>query len=148
LFAGGVFFAASVGGVAGVADSIGGCILAALPYVILFISAGGGAGDAKMMGAIGAWVGLKGGAVALVCVAVAGALVALIWAWRDGKLRRLGISLISIIGRCIPTTSGVVGWRLPARGAAQPQPADTMPYGLAILIGTMAASACVWFAHR
>ena len=42
-----------VGGWAGLADSVAGCLLLAIPYVLLFVFAGGGAGDAKLMGAIG-----------------------------------------------------------------------------------------------
>ena len=34
-----------------------GALLLGIPFVILFLIAGGGAGDAKMMAAIGAWVG-------------------------------------------------------------------------------------------
>ena len=46
------------GGLSGLAQSVGACILLALPFVLLFIFANGGAGDAKLMGAIGAWIGL------------------------------------------------------------------------------------------
>jgi prepilin peptidase CpaA len=70
-FVGGLCFAACLGGFAGLEESIGGCVLTAAPYLILFLWAGGGAGDAKMMGAIGAWVGLAGGAIVLLCVALA-----------------------------------------------------------------------------
>jgi Flp pilus assembly protein protease CpaA len=149
LFAGGVCLAACVGGVGGVVDSLAGCILASLPYVILFIWAGGGAGDAKMMGAIGAWVGLKGGTIVLVCVALAGAIVAVIWAWRGGRMRRLAADLYAIVARAVCAAGGVAGWRNSSlRVATQPYPADAMPYGLAILMGMLTASAVVWFCRQ
>ena len=37
----------------------------ACPYVALFLFAGGGGGDAKLMGAIGAWVGFASGVIVL-----------------------------------------------------------------------------------
>ena len=40
-------------GGSGLLESAGACFLLALPFVLLFIFAGGGAGDAKLMGAIG-----------------------------------------------------------------------------------------------
>ena len=52
---------------------------------MLFVFAGGGAGDAKMMGALGAWLGLANGVVALVAVALSGAVIGLGYALIKGK---------------------------------------------------------------
>src|SRR4030042_1876767 len=60
------------GGLEGLGDAALGCIVVAGPYVLLFLFAGGGAGDAKMMGGVGAWLRLTEGVVALVGVAVTG----------------------------------------------------------------------------
>ena len=65
LLAVGLIWAACFGGLAGLLEALGACALLALPYVLLFIFVGGGAGDAKLMGAIGAWLGLRYGLVAL-----------------------------------------------------------------------------------
>lgn len=80
VFLSGVGWSAWVGGVGGVCESIGGSILLALPFVVLFAVAGGGAGDAKLMGALGAWLGIVNGLVTLMAVVVAGALGGLVFA--------------------------------------------------------------------
>ena len=64
-------------GMGGLGEALAACVLVSLPYVLLFVFAGGGAGDAKMMGAIGTWLGLRAGCVALVAVAVVGAVFGL-----------------------------------------------------------------------
>ena len=77
LLVSGIAWHAWVGGLPGVGDSLLGCFVASLPFLVLFLYAGGGAGDAKMMGAVGAWLGLAQGVVALVAVVCAGAIVGL-----------------------------------------------------------------------
>ena len=147
VLAGGLCFATCVGGPAGFAESIGGCIVASLPFVLLFIWAGGGAGDAKIMGAIGAWVGLIGGAVVVVCVALAGGLLALLWAWRGHKLRSALANVRRIVAGAVFTLRSPASWRGLSAAAPGPQAPDGMPYGLAILLGTCLASGVVWLAR-
>ena len=64
----GLGWAAWAGGPAGLVDSVAACFVLALPYVLLFVLRKGGAGDAKMMGALGAWLGLANGLIVLVLV--------------------------------------------------------------------------------
>ena len=76
LFACGLIHAGVVGGFGELTSSFfAACILMA-PYVVLFLFAGGGAGDAKLMAAVGAWLGLSSGIVALVAISIC----AIIWA--------------------------------------------------------------------
>ena len=82
-----------LGGAGGLADAAAGCALMAAPYVLLFIFAGGGAGDAKLMGALGAWLGLINGAVALAAVALCGMVLAVAFALAR---RRMGAALANI----------------------------------------------------
>jgi len=71
-------------------------------------------------------------------------VLAVAWAWRGGKLRRLGDNLHTIVLRAAFATWGVAAWRDAPVRAAKPQPGDSMPYGLAIVIGTVMASGLVW----
>ena len=145
LLLGGLAWAAWVGGPAGAADSVTGCVLMAVPFIILFAFAGGGAGDAKLMGAIGAWVGTIGGTIALGSVAAAGALLGLALVLAEGRVARfrtniagLGAGLTCVVlGR--PRTAALL---LPDRTSMQ-----TMPYGVAIFLGTLGAAIGVWLWH-
>jgi Flp pilus assembly protein protease CpaA len=127
-------------GLGGLGEAVAGCALLMLPYVLLFIFAGGGAGDAKMMGGIGAWLGLRDGIIVLAAVAVTGAVFGLINIALKGQLRpalaRIGAAFyVMIVALC----SGRKGWQL-----IKPDPDGvskcgdarlTMPYGPAIFVG-------------
>ena len=63
------------------------CLVVSLPFVLLFVFAGGGAGDAKLMGAVGAWLGLGSGIVALGSVCAAGVAFAVVHALSRNRLR-------------------------------------------------------------
>jgi prepilin signal peptidase PulO-like enzyme (type II secretory pathway) len=56
LLVAGLVWATWIGGLSGLGNAAAACFLLALPYVFLFLFAKGGAGDAKLMGAIGAWL--------------------------------------------------------------------------------------------
>jgi prepilin peptidase CpaA len=124
---------------AGLGDALAGCLLLGVPYVVLFIFAGGGAGDAKMMGALGAWLGFSNGVMALLAVSICGAVLGIAYAMIKGKaapaLRNVGV---------IAMASGllIVGQiRVAHVQAAIPKEEKMlpMPYGLAILAGMCVA---------
>ena len=46
------------GGLAGLGDAAAACAVLAVPFVFMFLFCNGGAGDAKLMAGIGAWLGL------------------------------------------------------------------------------------------
>lgn len=139
VLAGGLFWAWYSQGLAGVADAACGCIMLAFPYVVLFVSrsAAGGAGDAKLMGAIGAWLGVYAGAAALVSVSLCGVVIGIVYALAKKRMKKLANNVIA------------VGWRLvfggPGLRVSGPEVNDTsdsvgpMPYGLAIFSGTFLA---------
>ena len=142
---GGLAWAFSVAGRAGVMDAVGGMFLMALPFVILFVFAGGGAGDAKLMGALGAWLGLGQGALALLAVLVAGGVYGVaVAAWRGELLntfKRVGqsvkIMFFAFVLRSMP--------RIDTEGR-RPAPPDqvNMPYAVPVCIGVCVAAARVW----
>jgi prepilin peptidase CpaA len=135
LLLGGLLHAGLVAGAAGLADSVVACLLLATPYVVLFALAGGGAGDAKLMGAIGAWLGLLDGTRVLVGVCLAGVLLGLLWAAAHRRLP-------AVLGRLKLVTTGLLHLpfrRISARAVAAAIPAEheglPMPYGPAIFAG-------------
>lgn len=74
----------------GVLESLLAAALLMTPYLLLFLFAGGGAGDAKLMAGIGAWLGLVNGMAALLAVALTGVLLAIWWARTYGSRNETG----------------------------------------------------------
>jgi prepilin peptidase CpaA len=145
LLAGGLVWQATTGGWLGPIVGLCGGLIAALPFAVLFVFAlGGGAGDVKLMGAAGVWLGIGNSLLAVVMVALLGGLLALGFALWSGRLfeavRNLsvmiwvGMSTVSGYGRLSESRQ----W-LPPTAAMQP-----MPYGLAIFLGIGAAAALTW----
>jgi len=89
-----------------------------------------GAGDVKLMAAVGAWLGYPGGLLAALVALIAGGLIAILVAVRRGDL-------IQSVKR-----AGMLGLALLARGggAAVPRPAASgarFPFAPAILVGAL-----------
>lgn len=140
--AAGLVVSGILGGWAGIGSALAGCIVVALPFVLLWSFGGGGAGDAKLMGAIGAWLGLGQGVIALVAVLLSGAVLGIGFAALKHRLvpvlanvRRMSTSLvmpIALRGAGIETGATVVA----------PETATlAMPYGIAIFTGVCIAAA-------
>ena len=87
LFVGGLMWSASQGGLSGLWQGFAAACLLGFPFVILFLFAAGGAGDAKLMAAIGAWIGIRDGLVVLACVCIAGGILAIITAIIKKRLK-------------------------------------------------------------
>ncbi|MCK4601439.1 MAG: prepilin peptidase [Phycisphaerae bacterium] len=139
LLVGGLLWAGMVGGAAGLADAAAGCVVLAAPYILLFLLAEGGAGDAKLMGAIGAWLGLVNGLVALGTVAVCGVVLAVGFALAKRQSRRVFVNVARV-------ACWAIFWVF-ARGKAPrlPKAKDMpkMPYGVAIFMGVCLAAGAV-----
>lgn len=131
----------------GFKSSLFASIVLALPYVLLFLFAGGGAGDAKLMAGIGAWLGLPTAVEALVGISICAVILALLRAFYSrrffevlGNIRVMMIAFMFFVG-----TRGKVQY---AGGmeTADDKRALTMPYGPAIfagLVGTAIYTAIV-----
>lgn len=131
-------------GASGVVSAMAGCLLLAAPYLVLFLFAGGGAGDVKLMGALGAWLGLVDGAIALVAVLLCGVLMGLGYACLRKRVAHLWTNLVGIVW-----AGAAAVWsrdRQVAAGHLPPASAMLrMPYGVAVLIGVcLAAGVALW----
>ena len=146
VFLGGLVMATALGGLAGLADSLVGALVMMAPFLLLFLFAGGGAGDAKLMAALGSWLGLINGLFALGAVLAAGGLVGISYALLAKRLRTVFRNLGGMILAlwCLVVGRGRVVTLQQARQAA-PQVKTRMPYGLAVFIGTVAAAVGVMF---
>lgn len=144
-FAAGLIWAGCIGGWMGLLESICGTVILATPFVFLFLFAGGGAGDAKLMGAIGAWLGLANGVIVLLAVVVTGAILG------------IGYALVKRRFDVLHWTSQVASWPvlfvLSRGGLSKPptMPGDrevlTMPYGVSIFAGVCIAALGVMLCH-
>lgn len=146
VFVGGIVTSVLVGGWVGLWSAIGASFLLASPYVVLFVFAGGGAGDAKMMGAIGMWLGLEAGLPVLFAVVVTGGVFGLANLALHRQLRpafaRIGAAFY-VMGLAL--CSGRKGWELikPDPDADSTKAVDErlkMPYGPAIFVGVCIAA--------
>lgn len=140
----GVAWSVWAAGFPGLGESLAGVGLMGLPFIVLYAFAGGGAGDAKMMMGIGAWLGPVGALVALLCVTVTGALVAVAYALRKRHGKRMARNL----GSAALGAMGVVKRQMSVEDASVLMPTPdqmlAMPYGAAIGLGMMIAGGGVW----
>ncbi len=141
----GLVWAMHLEGAQGFAGALGVSLLLALPYVALWVLAKGGAGDAKLMAAIGAWLSLDEGLVVLCCVATAGMILAILMiAARRASQNPLWGLLTSLYLLAAAWGSGTrgSGFHLPDyQGPPREQAGRlALPYGVAIFIGVCAGA--------
>jgi Flp pilus assembly protein protease CpaA len=142
LLAAGLLQAAMFSGWDGLKSALFAMMILALPYVLLFLFAGGGAGDAKLMAAVGAWLGIKSGIVALVAISLCAIALALLKAASKQRffevlknIRDMMIAFILFVK--------VKGWRKAGTEAIAKDPGEelmTMPYAPAIFAGLVVAA--------
>lgn len=119
-------------GWSGIGYSLEGMGLGVLIFGVLFLMGGMGAGDVKLAAAIGVWIGPKQLFVALVMTALAGGVMAVVWAIRGkflGDLFRGSGDLLFGLGRR--------GKDAEPRLTLSNPLARKMPYAPAIAIGTL-----------
>jgi len=136
---------ASGGGLAGLGEALLSCLLLAFPFVLLFAFGGGGAGDAKLMGGIGAWLGLHDGVIALGSVCVFGIALAVVFAVAR---RRVGSAMMNL-GRFLRSFSLMLFSKGELREVATgmlPETSEmqTLPYAPAIFLGVAASAVGVY----
>jgi len=148
LLVAGFVWSACQGGIHALGDALGGMLMLGFPFVILFLFGSGGAGDAKLMGAIGAWLGYKQGIVVLFCVAVAGVVLAIAKAAMKKRLKFvLANVFVSVYTFLVYVFSGRrKQYAENGPGGLQNLPRDdelTVPYGMAIFAGVCLAAGYV-----
>jgi prepilin peptidase CpaA len=122
------------GGLNGGLNSIGGCVLAFILMFMLHVFGAMGAGDVKLFAAIGSVIGAQLVLPTFVVVVLTGGVLALVSTVRSGVFTTTMHRVLQILVGLLP------GWQMPKFTV----PADrrhTIPYGVAITIGTIIATA-------
>ncbi len=132
--AGGVAINSIFGGLAGLYGSLAGCALAFTLMFLLHVFGAMGAGDVKLFAAIGAVTGAPLVLQTFVVVILTGGLLALV------SIVRAGI-VINTMQRVLQIFVGMLpGWEMP-RFAVPADRRHTVPYGVAITIGSIISTA-------
>ncbi|HEY5055348.1 MAG TPA: A24 family peptidase [Acidobacteriaceae bacterium] len=128
----GLLLSAVRGGWHGLAHSFGGLALGLAIFGIPAVMGGMGMGDVKLCAAIGAWIWSQQLVVALVLTAMAGGIMALVWAAAGGFLGEL----FNGAGRLV-FSSAKRGLKPDSELNLDNPLARKMPYAPAIAIGTL-----------
>ena len=153
--AGLLYAALALPGSHGVVNALAGCAFAGLPFIILWLVGGGSAADAKMMMAVGAWIGSRDAVIAALSVAVCGGVLAITLALARGRLtetmgnlpRAFAVLPMVLMGPgrledrrdafgANPSSPGSDNVELPGNTRRK---SFKLPYGVAIFFGTCVA---------
>jgi len=123
-----------VGGLPGLGNSALGFAVAFIPMLLLHIFGAMGAGDVKLMGAVGSILGVGLMPVTLVLVVMVGGVLAVFTTLRAGTMFSTLHGVLRIFVGILP------GWEMP-RFAMAPDRRHTIPYGVAIMVGSLISAA-------
>jgi prepilin peptidase CpaA len=129
---GALLFHLATGGWAAAGWSLAGLLVGALLFFPMFALRGMGAGDVKLLAAVGAWLGPGQVAIVALATSIAGGVIAVIVALAYGYLRKALLNLYLMLAH----------WRV---AGVQPLPAVTLEqatgprlaYAVPIAIGTV-----------
>jgi prepilin peptidase CpaA len=133
LLIGGLTINISFGGLNGALSSLEGLGLAFLPMFLIHLFGAMGAGDVKLFGAVGAVVGVSLVPLTFVIVVMLGAVLAIYTMLRSGTVFSTLHGVLRIFVGIMP------GWEMP-RFAIPTDRKHTIPYGVAIMLGSLIAA--------
>ena len=149
----GITYAGLTGGWEGVRAALGGAAITGSIFVLGYAMAGGGAGDAKLMLAIGSWLNFRQGLVVMFFVAVCGLVWAIIVVTKRSSLREmpgyflgsLGLNLFQLRSLMRGRAFHIGDGRADTSQPPKERPKHWYPYAPAIFVGT--AVAWFWLTH-
>jgi prepilin peptidase CpaA len=120
----------------GTLSSVEGFGLAFIPMLMMHVFGAMGAGDVKLFGAVGAILGVGLVPMTFVVVVMLGAALAIYTMLRAGTIFSTLHGVVRIFVGILP------GWEMP-RFSMPPDRRHTIPYGVAIMLGSLIAAAVV-----
>jgi prepilin peptidase CpaA len=146
LFLAGLTWSTWAHGMAGLLGGLVSAVLMALPCLLLFLLADGGAGDVKLMAALGAWLAPADAIPLLAYVALAGLILGVATAALQRRLPAVLRNIWSIVAALTLVLSArrARDAQALAVGTEQMHP---MPFGIPILCGVCVAAVTQWFAN-
>lgn len=133
LLIGGLTINISFGGFNGALTSVEGFALAFFPMFLIHVFGAMGAGDVKLFGAVGSVIGVSMVPLTFVVVVMLGAVLAIYTMLRSGTMFSTLHGVLRIFVGIMP------GWEMP-RFAIPPDRKHTIPYGVAIMLGSLLAA--------
>jgi len=130
----GVIINSAIGSWSGMLGAAEGFALAFAPMFLLHVFGAMGAGDVKLSGAVGAVLGVSIVPLALIIIVMTGAVLAVYSMIRSGRVFSTLHGVLRIFVGIMP------GWEMP-RFAMPPDRRNTIPYGVAIMLGSLIAVA-------
>ena len=93
-----LIFQVATGGATGAISSVGGWLVGVSALLAAYMLGGMGAGDVKLLGALGAWLGPREALWLALYTGIAGGLIALLWAMAHGYLAQAVRNLWVLLG--------------------------------------------------
>lgn len=124
--AAGLLLGLAQGGVSGLSNSLLGLLTGGALFLPFYLARGMGAGDVKLMAAVGAFLGPWHTLLATITVALVGGVIAAWAAFQQGRLRQ-----------ALRDTAGVVFRVKPLKTLDRSSREEAIPYGLAIASGVL-----------
>jgi prepilin peptidase CpaA len=131
----GLVVAAATGGLSGIGTGLAGWTVAMALWLPIYALGGMGAGDVKLMAAIGMWIGPAGALHAALYAAIAGGVLALTLAFTRGIVRETfqNVQLLILHWQ-------VAGFSPHAQLTLATAKSPRLAYAVPVLIGTVAAT--------
>ena len=111
-----------------------------MPYGLLFVFFGGGAGDAKLMGVLGTWLGVVNGMVVLISVLLSGVVLAIGFALAKKQFGKVLANLVCMASTTAYFVLDRETFCQPAAVLPGTRDMQTIPYGIAIFAGVCIAA--------